>query len=210
MTRFIYRPLAMLAVLSIVGCASSAPQFYTLRPPLQMQKASVNTDLSFQGFVLKQVDVPLQLDRRQIALGLPASSQLQFLNDHQWASPLGDELQLALVSGLQSKLGLPELSASGVKGAYWQLAVAVTGFDSLLGQRVAQELSWSLLPKGFNAAHYQCRLQQTQAVEGDLPQLVQNHQALLSQFLDVVSDQMQGKPALPSAQQLLSCKVNPG
>lgn len=196
---------AVAMLLLSAACATKNPQYFTLKTPLSVQAGGTNQDSVYQGFVIKQVDIPLQLDRRQMVLSRSSGAQVQLLNDYQWVSPLGDELQLALQSGLQARLAKPELTTIIAGDKYWLLSLGVSGFDSVLGRRVAQEFSWNLQPRGFQAPSYQCRLVQQAQVSADLEALVQGHQGLLADMMDILAAQMNGKPYQLNSEAQMNC-----
>lgn len=204
-TTLLSRWSALALLLLCTACATTSPQYYTLKTPLSLQPAASSKEPAYQGFVIKQVDIPLQLDRRQIVLSRDGGAQVQLLNDFQWVSPLGDELQLALQSGLQARLAKPELATVLAGDKYWLLSVAVSGFDSVLGRHVAQEFSWNLQARGFEAPTYQCRFVQQAQTSADLEALVLAHQQLLGNMMDILTAQMNSQSYAGADGVLLSC-----
>lgn len=186
--------LAALGLLS--ACAGTEPTYYTLLGPLPSAPSAAPVS-GWSGFQLRRVDVPSQLDRRPLVLTVPPGAQVRLLNDSQWASPLPDELSLALVSGLQSRLGVPQLADTAGKTPFWRLDVAVQRFESVYGERSTLELSWTLRPVGFKAPSYQCRWLDSEPASS-VAELVDAHRRLQSRLADAVAAQMQGTP-LPAA-----------
>lgn len=203
-----YTQLKLSAGVLVLGlcaaCAGPGPQYFTLKPPVQLS-ATKSAGLDYQGFVLKHLDLPVQLDRRQMVLLNEGGAQLQLLNDYQWASPLGDEWQLAVSAGLPLRIAKPDLGVPSAGQKYWALSLGVLGFESALGQYVAQEVNWSLQAVGFTAQSFQCRLVQKMPAPGDLTQLVQAHQTLVANLLDILAAQMNDQPYALKSDVFLDC-----
>lgn len=198
------RPIPLLASLGLLAaCAGAQPTYYTLLAPLPSAPAAAPVQ-GWAGFQVRRVEVPSQLDRRAVVLTVPPGAQVRLLNDSQWASPLPDELSLALASGLQSRLGVPQLADTGGKAAFWRLDMAVQRFESIYGERAALELSWSLRPVGFKAPAYQCRWLDSEPASS-VSELIDAHRRLQGRLADALAAQMQGKTVPMGLVNSLSC-----
>ncbi|MDV2115896.1 membrane integrity-associated transporter subunit PqiC [Alcaligenes faecalis] len=190
MSRFLI-PVVCAALLT--ACASSAPTYYTLQTPNAAPAAVAPFTQAWKGFQLRRMDMPAQLDRRSFVLTQAVGGQVNLLNDSQWASPLPDEMSLALVSGLQDRLGVPQLASAAAKTPRWQIDVLVQRFESVYGERATLELSWALTPVGFEGKTQQCRWLDSEPAS-TVPELVQAHRLLQRRWADALAAQMQGKP----------------
>lgn len=189
MSRFLI-PVAFAGLLT--ACASTTPTYYTLQAS-NAAPAAAPAAQAWKGFQLRRMDVPAQLDRRSFVLTQTAGGQVNLLNDSQWASPLPDEMSLALVSGLQDRLGVPQLASAAPKTPLWQIDVLVQRFESVYGERATLELSWTLTPVGFEGKTQQCRWLDSEPASS-VPELVQAHRQLQQRWADALAAQMQGKP----------------
>ncbi|MBX6965816.1 membrane integrity-associated transporter subunit PqiC [Alcaligenes faecalis] len=189
MSRFLI-PVAFAGLLT--ACASTTPTYYTLQAS-NAAPAAAPAAQAWKGFQLRRMDVPAQLDRRSFVLTQTAGGQVNLLNDSQWASPLPDEMSLALVSGLQDRLGVPQLASAAPKTPLWQIDVLVQRFESVYGERATLELSWTLTPVGFEGNTQQCRWLDSESASS-VPELVQAHRQLQQRWADALAAQMQGKP----------------
>lgn len=200
MSRFLI-PVAIAGLLT--ACASTTPTYYTLQASTSTAVAAPVAQ-AWKGFQLRRMDVPAQLDRRSFVLTQSTGGQVNLLNDSQWASPLPDEMSLALVSGLQDRLGVPQLAGAAAKTPYWQIDVLVQRFESVYGERATLELSWALSPVGFEAKTRQCRWLDSEPA-ASVPELVQAHRQLQQRWADALAAQMQGKPVPVNLSKAMLC-----
>ncbi|QFY77591.1 hypothetical protein DUD43_07780 [Alcaligenes faecalis] len=200
MSRFLI-PVAFAGLLT--ACASTTPTYYTLQAS-NVSPAAVPAAQVWKGFQLRRMDVPAQLDRRSFVLTQTADGQVNLLNDSQWASPLPDEMSLALVSGLQNRLGVPQLASAAPKTPLWQIDVLVQRFESVYGERATLELSWTLTPVGFEGKTQQCRWLDSEPASS-VPELVQAHRQLQQRWADALAAQIQGKPVPVNLSKAMLC-----
>ena len=201
MSRFLI-PVAFAGLLT--ACASTTPTYYTLQASSAAPAAAPAAQQAWKGFKLRRMDVPAQLDRRSFVLTQTADGQVKLLNDSQWASPLPDEMSLALVSGLQDRLGVPQLASAAPKTPLWQIDVLVQRFESVFGERATLELSWTLTPVGFEGKTQQCRWLDSEPAS-TVPELVQAHRQLQQRWADALAAQMQGKPVPVNLSKAMLC-----
>ncbi|HRL22175.1 MAG TPA: PqiC family protein [Alcaligenes sp.] len=187
----------------LAACAGTQPTYYTLQPPLP-SAPMVDSARNWTGFQIRKVTVPSQLDRRSVVLTVPPGAEVRLLNDSLWASPLPDELALALASGLQARLGAAQLADLGGKAPFWRLDVAVQRFESIYGQQAVLELSWAIQAVGFDAPSYRCRWLDVEPA-ASVPELVAAHRLLQGRLADVLAAQMQGKPVPADGVNRISC-----
>ena len=201
MSRFLI-PVAFAGLLT--ACASTTPTYYTLQASSVAPAAAPAAQQAWKGFKLRRMDVPAQLDRRSFVLTQTADGQVKLLNDSQWASPLPDEMSLALVSGLQDRLGVPQLASAAPKTPLWQIDVLVQRFESVFGERATLELSWTLTSVGFEGKTQQCRWLDSEPAS-TVPELVQAHRQLQQRWADALAAQMQGKPVSVNLSKAMLC-----
>lgn len=201
MSRFLI-PVAFAGLLT--ACASTTPTYYTLQASNAAPAAAAPSTQVWKGFQLRRMDVPAQLDRRSLVLTQTAGGQVNLLNDSQWASPLPDEMSLALASGLQDRLGVPQLASAAAKTPLWQIDVLVQRFESVYGERATLELSWTLTPLGFEGKTQQCRWLDSEPASS-VPELVQAHRQLQQRWADALAAQMQGKPVPVNLSKAMLC-----
>lgn len=194
-------PIALVGLLT--ACAATTPTYYTLQAPAASVSVAAPAQ-AWTAFQLRRLDVPAQLDRRTLVLTYASGARVNLLNDSQWASPLPDEMTLALVSGLQDRLGVPQLASSVAKSAFWQIDVLVQRFESVYGERATLELSWVLTPVGFNAKVQQCRWLDSEPA-ASVPDLVQAHRQLQMRWADALAAQMQGRPISNASSKAVNC-----
>ncbi len=201
MSRFLI-PVAFAGLLT--ACASTTPTYYTLQASNAAPVAAAPSTQVWKGFQLRRMDVPAQLDRRSFVLTQTAGGEVNLLNDSQWASPLPDEMSLALASGLQDRLGVPQLASAAPKTPLWQIDVLVQRFESVYGERATLELSWALTPVGFEGKVQQCRWLDSEPASS-VPELVQAHRQLQQRWADALAAQMQGKPVPVNLSKAMLC-----
>lgn len=200
-----FRLLISVAFASLLSaCASTTPTYYTLQAPNAAPAVAAAPSQAWKGFQLRRMDVPAQLDRRSVVLTQSSDGQVNLLNDSQWASPLPDEMSLALVSGLQDRLGVPQLANAAAKTPLWQIDVLVQRFESVYGERATLELSWTLSPIGFSAKTQQCRWLDSEPASS-VPELVQAHRQLQQRWADALAAQMQGRPVSANLSKAMLC-----
>jgi uncharacterized lipoprotein YmbA len=130
--------------LNLAACASSPMHYYTLVPPSQGAAPDNSPAASFLINVLP-VGVPSQLDQSSL-LVRQTDSVVQLLDNERWASPLGDQIRMALSAQLtrllhsQDMAGLPLSEGRPVLN----IKVEVRRLDSWLGRDIQLDADWSL------------------------------------------------------------------
>ncbi|MGB3289958.1 MAG: ABC-type transport auxiliary lipoprotein family protein [Burkholderiaceae bacterium] len=181
------------------ACASSKPsQYYTLLPPVSADQGPPVQPGGEPKYAISvaAVQVPEQVDKPQIVVSDPDSTQVMPLNSSLWAAPLSDELRNALSDGITRRLGVPDVAQGGVPDEMpvWRINVHVQRFDSLYGQRALVDATWRLSPvhlPGKKASV--CRAEARVAVQEGMSALVAGHQAAVDRLAAVIAAQLQGK-----------------
>jgi uncharacterized lipoprotein YmbA len=92
------------------------------------------------------VTVPAAVDRPQIVV-MAGVNQVQLDEFNRWASPLQDQIEVALASDLATDLGTPNvttLSGGDVQLAKYRVVVDVLRFDSTPGTAAVLEAAWTV------------------------------------------------------------------
>lgn len=207
------RASVLLAVVALAGCASSpASYYYSLQAgaaphapvsgetdagarqsQVTAQKAPVapaQYAISLQG-----VKVPQQVDRSQIVVTDPASSQLHILDSYLWAAPLSDEIRRAVSAQLQQRLGVFDVSLSQLPDdlAAWKIAVTVQSFESVYDSYVALDLDWVISPVNQSKASTRiCGARARFPVGAGVGALVQGHRQAVAGISQVMAMQVSG------------------
>jgi uncharacterized lipoprotein YmbA len=205
-----------LAVL-VAGCASSpASHYYTLLPAAVSgaPATAVSTPNTPQGYLIgvQPVQVPDQLDRLQIVITDPASTQVMILSQYLWASRLSNEIRNALSDDLSGRLGVIDVSAAGNSGdaPTWKIGLGVQRFESVYGQYALLDATWKLTPVNLDGKRSTvCRASTRVSVQGEgMSALVAAHQEALQRFGAVIASQLQtGGAASGEDVDLKGCSV---
>ena len=135
--------LAVLAVLTLTGCASPQVRFHTLMPaPGQQPVADGQADIS-----VTSVTVPAQVDRSELVVRKDAS-ELVVLSSDWWGASLSEEIRSALIAGF---------GPGGTAAPRVELRLQVTRFDSVAGQAAWLEARyWVTARKGEGDRRLSC------------------------------------------------------
>jgi len=192
-------------VVSLAGCAApSARQYYTLMPEAYPNGVSAGAGAPARqvpvvarpyAINVRPVSLPEQVDRPQIVISSPGSSQVIPLNDSLWASPLSDEIRNALANDLARQLGVLDISARGAPEGLplWKISLTVQRFDSVFNERVVLDGTWRLAPVNQPDQSIRiCRAEVSIAAEPGVSGLVSGHQRALRQLASVIASQISG------------------
>lgn len=140
--------IAGMAASLMNGCAAPPPtHWHTLLPaelaatkPTGAQPASRSETLSVS---IAPVRLPAQVDRAQWLVRLPDGG-VALLEQERWASPLADEIRLALAAALAARDGLVEAPAGTSLQPAVRVAVDIRRFESLPGREARIAGTWTL------------------------------------------------------------------
>jgi uncharacterized lipoprotein YmbA len=137
--------VAWLASLGL-GCSSAPVRYYTLTPtPDTGPPARMTPPID-----VRVLHIPSQLDRAELMVRT-GPTDVTFLDNEHWASPVKDELKQALWVELRRRLG----RVTGLRPALTSLSIDldVRRLEAQLGQYALIEASWSAtLPAGTSSA----------------------------------------------------------
>jgi uncharacterized lipoprotein YmbA len=188
---------ALLAV-ALTACASTAPRYYTLLPASTPESVGANTQQAAGtkfAISVQPVVLPEQVDRLQIVLSDPQSTQVSLLNSSLWASPLSDEIRNALSDELSRKLGVLDIATGSVPEslAMWKVALHVQRFESVYNERVLVDATWRLTPVNQPAKKATICRAETQVLVGEgVSAMVAGHQEALRRIAQVIAAQLSG------------------
>lgn len=197
----------------IAGCATPQPtHYYTLLPSFVASAAPTPAKNRVAPYAIsvQTVQLPEQVDKPQIVITDPASTQVMPLNSSLWASPLSDEIRGALSDDLSRRLGVLDVSATGAPESLpiWKIALRVQRFESLYNQRAVLDATWLLTPVNQNGkATRLCRAQVQVPVGEGMSAMVAGHQQALQLLAGLMAEQLEtGRPVATSPEiQLKGC-----
>ena len=161
---------ALLAAALLAGCASTAPQYYSLADAAPAAGALPAPGAAPAFIELAPVAMPERFARPQLVVrqkGAAEGPQVDILEEHRWSSSFENELRDALSSGIASRLGAVDATKSGsARGhAVTRIAVQLRQFDAVQGSRVEAGFSWTVRRREEGPA-VACQLSLSEPVEG--------------------------------------------
>ena len=136
-----------LTMITLVGCASSKSEFYTLSA--EAPRESVNRG-SPVTVVVGAVTVPELVNRPQIVVRA-GTNHVTIDEFARWADPLKSQIPRVFVADLSQLLNSPRVSTLPIGGdaaAAWRVRIDVQSFDASLGDTASVDVLWSVLPPG--------------------------------------------------------------
>ena len=177
-------------VVLLSGCASMAPQYYSLQAPAI---AAEQQDRQLDGeyvISVQPVLIPEQLARPQILVSSPESAEVIPLNAALWAGPLEAQIRDALADALSQRLNVLDIGlARSEEAPVWRIYVDVQRFDSLYDQEVRQDLVWRMEPQGVSGKFDKrvCSAQIRTPVGEGMSALVAGHRRSLDVLAEVIA-----------------------
>jgi uncharacterized lipoprotein YmbA len=161
--------LALAAAAVLAGCASPAPQYYSLAdadaaPPVPATGGAT-------GYIeLAPIAMPERFARPQLVVrqkDASAGPEVDILEQHRWSSSFENELRDALGSGIARRLGAVDATKGGrPRGRpVMRIAVQLRQFDAVEGSRVDAGFSWTLR-RAEESPAIGCQLSVSEPVEG--------------------------------------------
>lgn len=202
-----YRITGLLTLtLMLAACATPGATYYTLLPDsiervTQPESAQATAPYAMS---VQVVEVPPEVDRPQIVFTLPDTAQVVPLNTALWASPLSDQIRLAMVDELSRRLHTLDTASSvaALDLPLWKINLRVHRFESLYKQRSTLDVSWLLTPLNIaNATAKLCGAQIQTPVQDTVSAMVKGHQQALSELSALIAAQLKNQPmALENSQ----------
>ncbi|NYT66027.1 membrane integrity-associated transporter subunit PqiC [Alcaligenaceae bacterium] len=203
-----YRVVGLITLsLTLAACAAPAAKYYTLQSDSvvpSVQSASV-TVMAPYAINVQAVEVPPEVDRPQIVFTQPDTAQVIPLNTALWASPLADQIRLAVVGELSRSLHTLDTASSvaALDLPVWKIQLRVHRFESLYQQRSALDVSWLLTPLNIADAKVKlCGAQILTPVQSTISDMVKGHQLALHEVSALIAAQLQDQPLISKNNQV--------
>jgi uncharacterized lipoprotein YmbA len=164
------RAAALIAAALLAGCASTAPQYYSLAEAAPAAHAPAAGGSAPVFIELAPLAMPERFARPQLVVrqkGAAEGPQVDILEEHRWSSSFENELRDALSSGIAGRLGAVDATRGGSPRGQpvMRIAVQLRQFDAVQGSRVDASFSWSLR-RSDQAPSLACQLSLSEPVEG--------------------------------------------
>lgn len=190
------RALILGAAALLVGCAATAPHYYSLQAPAiatvpQDRKLAADYVISVQPVL-----IPEQLARPQIVVSASEGAEVVPLNTALWAGPLEAQIRDALAQALAQRLNVVDIGLAKSEGTpLWKIYVDVQRFDSLYGQEVRQDIVWRLVPQGMaeGVGKRVCSAHVRLPVDIGMSALVEGHRQSLDILAGVMAQTLPGQ-----------------
>ncbi|HUH86845.1 MAG TPA: PqiC family protein [Pusillimonas sp.] len=197
----------LLPVALLTACASAPKtQYYTLSSASKHTQALDSAPFAIS---VAPVAIPEKVDRPQIVLSDAGGTQVNLLNNSQWAAPLAEEVRAALALDLSRRLGVLELALRDAPKTLplWVIHLTVQRFDSIYGDRAVLEATWRQTPRhGLQGKAVVCSAAVTVPVEAGVPALVEGHQQALARLAALMADTLSNRaPAVVEGTVLKGC-----
>jgi uncharacterized lipoprotein YmbA len=157
MMRSFKRLVLAMGILSLVGCAGSPAQHYTLsRVDAQSAPSSSvmpSTSAKAGAYTLSDVGVPAEANNISLVVR-QGDGRLMVLSDDRWTGSLSSQLSTAISQEMTQRLGMPpiqKLVAEAAGASVTKIQLDVQRFDLIPGQSVAMDAVWSMRFPGSNA-----------------------------------------------------------
>lgn len=195
-------PAMVLVAAVLGGCASSAPQYYSLQAADSTQSPGSPTVDSSYAINVQPVVIPQQVARPQIVVRASPSAEVVPLNSALWAGPLEAQIRNAFAEELAHRLNVLDVGRSGAADALpvWRIYIDVQRFDSFYDAEVQQELVWRMVPQGMlrGVKERLCSAQVRLPVGTGMAALVEGHRQALAALAAVMAQTLPGpKSASP-------------
>jgi uncharacterized protein len=186
--------IAVLALLTLAGCASSPPTRFFALDPVSPGAAAAAGDTSAPVKV-DAVHIPPALDRDSMVRG-ESNNQLQISSQDRWAGDLGEMIRRVLTQDLAQRLpsGMVVAPESPAPASARGLVIDILTFQPQAGE-VVLDADWTLLqgtqanPMLRRSAHL------TQSATPSAQGEAEAMSALLGQLADDIAAQMGGTHA---------------
>jgi uncharacterized lipoprotein YmbA len=184
-------------VACLVGSGCSTPRlperFHTLLPSERSAAAPAANPLYVD---VAAVSVPAQVYHAQWVVR-QADDSLLMLEQDRWAAPLRDELRAAIVDRLTARWAAVDVRGLAQPApATWRVRVDVQRFESVPGNGVRLEASWSLASSQRGASTVVCRSALSEAVvEASVPALAAAHRRAVARLADEIGQRLQASHA---------------
>lgn len=186
-----------LGVLSLIGCAGSPAQHYTLsrvdgRSDLVSSATSDTSAVSIAKvgpYTLSDIAVPAEADNISLVVR-QGDGRLMVLSDDRWTGSLSSQLSTAISQAMTQRLGMPpiqKLVAEAAGRGVTQIQLGIQRFDLVPGQSVALDAVWSVRFPG-SQSFLTCYTRLQQSVGVGVLALVKGQQDNVQALADQLSE----------------------
>ena len=150
MIRSFKRLVLAMGILSLVGCAGSPAQYYTLsRVDVKSALSSSvvpSTSAKAGAYTLSDIGVPAEANNISLVVR-QGDGRLMVLGDDRWTGSLSSQLSTAISQEMTQHLGMPpiqNLVAEAARASVTKIQLDVQRFDLIPGQSVTIDAVWSM------------------------------------------------------------------
>jgi uncharacterized lipoprotein YmbA len=186
----------MLYVLAVpfvlASCRSNAVRLYTLSESHPIASSNART-VHADPFVLEDLRIPASIDRKELVVR-KSTNELVLIENANWAAPLRDEVNAALVAGLRSALSdaAPRDSASLTTPKAVRVDIRV--WEASL-QGVYLEAEWRIRePNAAARPSLRCEQEFVERGSGNSDDLVRADQTLFAELAKAIALTLGARP----------------
>jgi uncharacterized lipoprotein YmbA len=185
--------LCVLAVpLMLAGCRSGAVRLYTLSEPHPIASSDART-VHADPFVLEFVRIPASIDRKELVVRKSAG-ELVLIENANWAAPLRDEVNAALVAGLRTALSDAKPREPAALATTVAVRVDIRTWEAS-PRGVYLEAEWRIRePNAAARPPIRCDREFMQRSSGTAEDLVRADQALLAALAQAIAATLLTRP----------------
>lgn len=175
------------------GCTASPVHYHTLMPTKPLVERSPRPPADFVLNVMP-VTVPPSLDQAFLAIRR-GKTEIAFLDDERWASPLASEIRAALSAALSAGLQTEDVAglAPGSAQRIATVKIEIRRLDVWPGNRVELRAAWRVTFSDRKQSALTCVTELQQPTRAtDYGGIVQDQQAVILQLADVIEAKVLG------------------
>ena len=203
--------VAGMALLLVIGCASTEPsRFYTLSPLRAQGQSEAGTITERPTYLfVGPLFLPDYLDRPQL-VSRTGSNEIQIAEFHRWAGSFRADVTRVLVEDLSLLLSsepvtvlpwkaLTTAASAPDSAPHCKIVVEITRFEGTLGDRVKLDATWGLTGREWKDLFPRKKCEYVEPVNGkDYAALVDGMSRALGRLSHDIADAV--RPHLPMAQ----------
>lgn len=184
----------------MLGACTSAPvHYYTLLGSTPSTRSPTASDLWVD---VGPVGLPAALDQQAMVVR-QSPTQVDVLDNEQWASPLGEEVRSAVSSQISNRLGVPDLhglaATDGKPGV--RVSIQLRRLEAWLGSHVLLQADWRLtFVRDGRRDEVTCSGQFDAAAPNTYPGLVHTGQQVVARMADEIADRISAAGQVESLQ----------
>jgi uncharacterized lipoprotein YmbA len=177
-------PLILMVGL-FAGCKSATVHLYTLEPDSTANPSQIPARPLKDTFILEQVLIPRQIDRKELILRTSAR-ELKLLENDNWASPLREEVRYALTADLRLALANSSDATPLDRRPTTFVSIDIRDWESTI-HAVMLKAEWRLKRLGTTEPlEIRCESDFLESTTGKADDLVRADQALLEHLAQAI------------------------